>query len=375
MERLGTRHYRTTLEFLGDLYTSATIERFPARLVENLHKLIPCEWTFCGRMDPDHGISIHSASPAEAFTPELSQKLWVPVMHEHPPLMRARLTGDLGACRVSDFLSQSKFHRTALYNEYYRKLAIEDSLCKAIHVGGSVILGCSFQRKRRNFTDEDRLMFDLIGPHLGQAWRNAQTMTQLLQQTAAMAKGLEALEYGVIVLSLDGRVRSMTAGVRGILEEFFGDCPPSDHYLPDLLARWIGKQKEQYPATDLAQPQTPLMVKRGESRLVVRLVRNSSRDLLLLQVQSVDRENARLNALPLTQREKEVLTWVARGKTNEDIGLILHISHRTVQKHLEHVFAKLGVETRTAAAATILDVDSGLKQSYIRKRVACIGTP
>jgi len=53
----------------------------------------------------------------------------------------------------------------------------------------------------------------------------------------------------------------------------------------------------------------------------------------------------------LTAREAEVLAWVARGKTNRDIADILGMSPRTVNKHLEHVFEKLGVETRTAAAA------------------------
>jgi DNA-binding CsgD family transcriptional regulator len=64
-----------------------------------------------------------------------------------------------------------------------------------------------------------------------------------------------------------------------------------------------------------------------------------------------DPEHTKSEALGLTRREAEVLAWVAKGKTNEQIGLILGISVRTVQKHLEHVFSKLGVETRTAAAA------------------------
>jgi DNA-binding CsgD family transcriptional regulator len=53
----------------------------------------------------------------------------------------------------------------------------------------------------------------------------------------------------------------------------------------------------------------------------------------------------------LTPREAEVLSWVAKGKTNRDVGDILGMSPRTVNKHLEHVFEKLGVETRAAAAA------------------------
>ena len=55
-----------------------------------------------------------------------------------------------------------------------------------------------------------------------------------------------------------------------------------------------------------------------------------------------------------TEREVEVLRWVACGKTNRDIGDILGLSPRTVNKHLEHVYIKLGVETRTAATSVAL---------------------
>lgn len=58
--------------------------------------------------------------------------------------------------------------------------------------------------------------------------------------------------------------------------------------------------------------------------------------------------------LGLTRRESEVLIWVSDGKTNVEIGLILGTSPRTIQKHLEHIFEKLGVATRTAAAVRVL---------------------
>ena len=58
----------------------------------------------------------------------------------------------------------------------------------------------------------------------------------------------------------------------------------------------------------------------------------------------------------LSRREAEVLSWVAQGKSNSAIGIILGMSGRTVQKHLEHVFVKLGVETRSAAAAIAIRV-------------------
>ncbi|WP_407074849.1 response regulator [Roseateles sp.] len=60
---------------------------------------------------------------------------------------------------------------------------------------------------------------------------------------------------------------------------------------------------------------------------------------------------SRLSTASLTLRETEVLSWIAKGKTNRDVAEILGMSPRTVNKHLEHVFQKLGVETRAAAAA------------------------
>ena len=58
----------------------------------------------------------------------------------------------------------------------------------------------------------------------------------------------------------------------------------------------------------------------------------------------------------LTSREREVLGWLARGKSNAEIGAILEISAATVGKHLEHIYPKLGVENRTAAASFASEV-------------------
>ena len=62
-----------------------------------------------------------------------------------------------------------------------------------------------------------------------------------------------------------------------------------------------------------------------------------------------------LEALGLTPREAEVLFWVAQGKTNPEIGVITGVQLTTVKKHLESIYAKLGVENRTTAAALALE--------------------
>src|SRR5258706_1854021 len=67
-------------------------------------------------------------------------------------------------------------------------------------------------------------------------------------------------------------------------------------------------------------------------------------------------------ALPVTPREREVLSWLAAGKTDKDIGEILGMSPRTVQKHLQHIYDKLGVETRTAAGVRAMEMGTASKR-------------
>jgi DNA-binding CsgD family transcriptional regulator len=82
----------------------------------------------------------------------------------------------------------------------------------------------------------------------------------------------------------------------------------------------------------------------------------------------------------LTGREAEIACWMAQGKTNFEIAVILAIARRTVEKHVEHVLAKLGVENRVAAAVRIHDglgapVDSGPVVKQVDGTVVAVSRP
>lgn len=92
-------------------------------------------------------------------------------------------------------------------------------------------------------------------------------------------------------------------------------------------------------------------------RLVAKIMGAASRgNWIIIFEEHADRRDidALAGKFALTQREAEVVLWLSRGKTNKDIGDILDMKARTVNKHLERVFVKLNVETRTAAAAVAL---------------------
>ncbi|ODV11212.1 MAG: DNA-binding response regulator [Rubrivivax sp. SCN 70-15] len=180
-----------------------------------------------------------------------------------------------------------------------------------------------------------------------------------LQQARAQRQARNALDaFGhatLVVRERDGRRVWQTALARQLLAEHFGG---DDAGTPPEVIAWVARESLRRRAG--ADPVT-LTVARGARRISFALhamPEDSFDDAaggewLVVMRESDDAAivEAITLALELTAREAEVLYWVVKGKTNRDIGEILGTSPRTVTKHLEHVFEKLGVETRTAAAA------------------------
>lgn len=133
-----------------------------------------------------------------------------------------------------------------------------------------------------------------------------------------------------------------------------------NRYFPDTQAVEATPEKIERWLSELAQGKlkfdSPLTIIAGAGRLTLNMADTSSNEqwVLLLREESGETHvDALMHTFGLTKREAEVLYWTIKGKTNKDVGLILESSPRTVNKHLEHVFAKLGVETRTAAASLV----------------------
>jgi CheY-like chemotaxis protein/DNA-binding CsgD family transcriptional regulator len=186
-----------------------------------------------------------------------------------------------------------------------------------------------------------------IAAHLGSARAQRQARN-----------ALDAFGHATLVVrERDGRRVWQTALARQLMAQYFPDAP--EVAMPPEAMAWVAREALRRRAG--ADPQT-LTVAHGAQRISFTLHPMSDEQghegewLLVLREES---ETKLLHALSqsfptLTARESEVLYWVIQGKTNRDIGDILGTSPRTVHKHLEHVFEKLGVETRTAAAGLAL---------------------
>ena len=167
---------------------------------------------------------------------------------------------------------------------------------------------------------------------------------------------LDAFGYASITVRVsDGRLMWQTALARDLLMRYYGTDAPTT---PIPVLAWL----RRHVAKGLSGVEPPrLSIEAGPKRLTFRLHQQigdseGGGDWLIIMQEVSDESVIEAIALSfkLTPKEAEVLYWVVKGKINRDIGDILGSSPMTVKKHLEHVFAKLGVETRTAAAAMTL---------------------
>lgn len=182
-----------------------------------------------------------------------------------------------------------------------------------------------------------------------------------LAQTRNIQRARQALEYSRFsALTVDdtGAIKWLTPAAHTWLDEIRSpvrdpQAGAAGSRLPPSLHEWFIHILTG-PDRQTPENAAPFHSNQGHSARMV-LCHQSGEYLLLLQTTAPAWDaDALRNNMKLTAREAEILMWIARGKTNKEVGLILGSSPRTINKHLEHIFEKLGVATRAAAVAMVL---------------------
>jgi DNA-binding CsgD family transcriptional regulator len=227
------RTFRAALELLGAMSEAALDKASFAKLgVERLPALVASEFTTLSICHLASGKREVFGLPAGALSAQ-DRAAFDRHFHEHPLVRFHAYQGGRVPQRISDSVPFEQFRRTALYNDYYRRIRIDHAMALPIYVRDGLLVSFVLNRTRRDFTDRERALLEVLRPHLAKIYQRINT---------------------------------------------------------------VGR---------------------------------------------------------LTARETEVLRWVAAGKSDAQIGAILRISARTVQKHLQNIYDKLGVESRTAAAMRV----------------------
>ena len=243
---LTQRHVRALLKGLQEVYANANLETFPFQVLSALPHVVPTEATGYNEVDLLKRQARTVVEPAEILPPE-HERLLVEHIDEHPLITYYQRTQDGQARTISDFLTRSQFHHLGLYNEFYRPMGIEDQMAIVLPMPPPLILGIVVNRGRRSFSEHDRLLLNLLRPHLIQAYHNAEAVSRLQQELAQLRQAVEESNSGIITLAGNGRVLLMTERARCWVEAYFGKLPQHARGLPDTLRCWVASSTSPSP--------------------------------------------------------------------------------------------------------------------------------
>jgi DNA-binding CsgD family transcriptional regulator len=326
MTRLRNSDLQAVVEFLGEASSVDGPDPFPRPLLESLRRLVPSDEVVYDELDRVREIVLWEEEfPGEVDGPE-ELSYW-DIRNQHPVCRHHEVTGEFRALKLSDFLTRSELRRTDVYWDWFRPCGAEYQMTVGLDAPLSHTKVFLFSRAGgRDFNERDRTVLDFLRPRLASLYEAAQGRRRASQALAL----LEEADAGLVILDRAARIEYATPEALRLLSAYFRDFRNG---LPDEVACWLDEQR-QVPSPE------PLRVEGQEQSLLVRVVGGA----LLVEEERV--------APPLTDREREILELVAAGKTNAEIAEAIWIAPGTVRKHLEHVYEKLGVHSRTAAVAT-----------------------
>jgi len=218
---------------------------------------------------------------------------------------------------------------------------------------------------RGNLINCDRCILNLVRQHSIKTDENTSIFNEEQQILTRLKQVFERL--GAIVVTSKGEVQFITQRGEQLLSQYFSHYAPDS--LPEPIQHWFKHQISLFTSEGkVTSPCLPLHIYQAGKELLICPIADliGGQYLLLLEEQKLQSFSiASLELIGLTKREAEVLFWVAKDKSNVAIAKVLDCSQGTVRKHLEHIYEKLGVQTRTAAVMVALEKLGLLKGGII----------
>jgi DNA-binding CsgD family transcriptional regulator len=364
MEHLAFDDTQKLHQGIQQLYTFHNLDTFAVDALLIVNHLVPSDIpSFHLTRVRTHQISSIFLPEFPGYTPEMER-----VIHQHfgeHPLLQHMPQTLTGAYQISDFISRQELYcLEGVYQQFLRLLDAEDQMVfflpqpnlgdwHKLSQADANLVGFSLHRTWHNFTERDRLVLNLLRPHLFQAYCNVQQHHQLQQELSQIQQSLNHL--GLTIVDTQGQIQSITPQAIVWLEMYFPK-PINSNRLPDHLWAWLKHQIAGFANnSNRSKACLPLRIQQAGRELTIRLVVEplEVRYLLLLEEQTLSPLNL-LELLGLSQRETEVVALVMQGKDNKEIAIQLSVHNSTVRKHLENIYRKLGVGSRTEAISEVL---------------------
>lgn len=337
------------LSFVSELASLESPDEFRGGALPGLRELVPCMIATYNEVDFAAEEMIMAEDPPGAVLAG-AVDTFVQLGHQNPLVPQYQRTRDGRPYKWSDLVTRRELHRTDLYREAYGPMGVEYQIAFCLPAPPELIIAIALSRDRPDFSERDRGVLNLVRGPMIQAYRTVQRYAAVVERLNAAERGLDRAGMGVVVLArrrglLQPEYVSHEAA-RG-LEIAAGENSP----LPALVDLWL-RERGHDPAAD----RTPLLFERSDgSEVAVQFMptrRPGDPDTLLIEPADELVSIPTLRAAGLTRREADVMRLVALGRANTEVADMLSVSPRTVEKHLQNIFEKLGARSRTQAMLT-----------------------
>jgi DNA-binding CsgD family transcriptional regulator len=351
VEGLSARDLGRLAEVVSELGEVEGIAAFRERALVAVRRLVDCELAAYNEIVLEPRAAVVVADPGGVIQTGEILEAFAATAHQNPLVALAAHSPHLPAARLSDFLGQRALRRLELYDLVYSKLEVDSQIALSVPVPGR-ILGITASRGGADFDERELLLFNALRPFLAATLRNVSERARIAATLAALAVSSSAPEAILLADPLGGVQAADERSERWLAMQRTA-CPRLLAELEGFLRSGAGGAGDLRAASVHGE----LLVEDRSGRLLVRYVAGAEGQPPALLVERAARAPTReqLVALGLTARQSEVLLLARTGASNAEIGLWLGISVRTVAHHLEHIYGRLGVTTRTAAVHAIAD--------------------
>lgn len=344
-------------EAIMEVNSAADLHAIPESMIKAIARIIPFDAAGYNEFDTasDHVRAFHTCG-------ELARKLF-PAFNEHlreHPTYHVISGGPIHTpIRWSDQTTLRQFKDRALYQDYFKGIGINYQLGIALHRSERFVITISLNRQGGDFSASEVTELKFLAPHLTQAFSRAREIYELRR---ALELHQEASEYDALtIVDTKGGYILRSEKVDQLFAGYFrwngGACVPAElrHWLtnPDARVRPFCVLATDRELRVCPPKQIPSTLVNGSA-----IVGESTECHWLLRFREVFHQNelSRFTSLGLTMRESEILRWIAEGKRNSEIATIVGARPRTIEKHCENIFGKLGVENRNAATAMASEI-------------------
>lgn len=321
--------WKNAAQLTADAAAADSLHDMGEVLIRGAHALFQAELVILDQFDEKARQLAYQMYPP--VTPEIArlQPAFMALWHEHP--YTAEWVKVIGGGRISflsDRVTSREFRRTGLWNEVYIHLRAKNQLMMGGQVQPSRYWCLSLNRLGRDFEPRERELGRFLQPRI----------TQLLQQQARRERAHRAMsilahpDSAYLLVSNTGCVLEASPGAHSLLEAI----GPTSSGKIMAAASAFAPQAQAAFRTHLID---------GCQAVILRPVPHAPSLVMIAR----SPRNLPAGRHRLTRRESETLHWIGEGKTNAEIAALLGIGSRTVEKHCEGVFQKLGVDNRLGA--------------------------